>query len=78
MFLLTAPTKTVHVKFQLKKECSFGEQFFIVGDDLMFGLWDPSNAVPLNWSEEHVWKVELVRTGQRNFFFEIACLSQVC
>lgn len=31
----------------------------MVGDDPMFGLWDPSNAVPLNWSEGHVWKVEL-------------------
>lgn len=51
--------KTVHVKFQLQKECSFGQQFLIVGDDPMFGLWDPSNAVPLNWSEGHVWSIEL-------------------
>ncbi|EXC23671.1 hypothetical protein L484_015581 [Morus notabilis] len=52
-------SKTVHVKFHLLKECVFGEQFLIVGDDPMFGLWDPESAVPLNWSEGHVWTVEL-------------------
>ncbi|KAL3536504.1 hypothetical protein ACH5RR_004965 [Cinchona calisaya] len=51
--------KTVHVKFQLQKECSFGQQFLMVGDDPMFGFWDPSNAIPLNWSEGHVWTVEM-------------------
>ncbi|TYI11165.1 hypothetical protein ES332_A09G192800v1 [Gossypium tomentosum] len=25
----------------------------------MLGLWDPDNAVPLTWSEGHVWTVEL-------------------
>ncbi|KAF3627296.1 putative auxin transporter-like protein 2-like [Capsicum annuum] len=28
-------------------------------DDPMLGSWDPSNAVPLDWSEGHVWSVEL-------------------
>lgn len=51
--------KTVHVKFQLQKECTFGEQFFLVGEDPMIGLWDPSNAIPLDWSEGHTWSVEL-------------------
>ncbi|KAL3531699.1 hypothetical protein ACH5RR_005220 [Cinchona calisaya] len=51
--------KTVHVKFQLQRECSFGQQFLMVGEDLMFGLWDPSSAIPLNWSEGHVWTVEM-------------------
>ncbi|GLT55744.1 hypothetical protein SLA2020_288380 [Shorea laevis] len=52
-------SKKVHVKFQLQKECSFGEHFLLVGDDPMIGLWDPESAIPMNWSEEHVWTVEL-------------------
>ena len=48
------------MKFQLEKECLFGQQFFMVGDDPMFGLWDPESAVPLTWSEQHVWFAELV------------------
>ncbi|PON92647.1 Glycoside hydrolase [Trema orientale] len=55
----TYQSKTVHVKFQLQKECLFGEHFFIVGDDPIFGLWDPESAIPLNWSDGHVWVVEL-------------------
>ncbi|WCJ28079.1 Carbohydrate-binding-like fold [Euphorbia peplus] len=51
--------ETVHVKFQLQKECSFGEQFAIVGDDPNLGLWDPDNAVPLTWSDDHVWNLDL-------------------
>ncbi|KAK8512186.1 hypothetical protein V6N13_097150 [Hibiscus sabdariffa] len=53
------PSKTISVKFQLQKECSFGEHFFIVGDHPMLGLWDPESAVPLTWSEGHVWTAEL-------------------
>ncbi|KAK8518140.1 hypothetical protein V6N12_017298 [Hibiscus sabdariffa] len=53
------PSKTVSVKFQLQKECSFGEHFFIVGDHPILGLWDPESAVPLTWSEGHVWTAEL-------------------
>ncbi|KAE8689796.1 hypothetical protein F3Y22_tig00110931pilonHSYRG00108 [Hibiscus syriacus] len=53
------PSKTVNVKFQLHKECSFGEHFFIVGDHPMLGLWDPESALPLTWSEGHVWTAEL-------------------
>ncbi|XP_074583098.1 phosphoglucan, water dikinase, chloroplastic-like [Curcuma longa] len=52
-------SKTVHVRFLLQKECSFGQQIFIVGDHPMFGLWDPKNAVPLEWSAGHVWTTEL-------------------
>ncbi|KAL5710352.1 hypothetical protein ACHQM5_020925 [Ranunculus cassubicifolius] len=50
---------TVQVKFQLQRECAFGEHFFLVGDDPMIGLWDPASAIPLNWSDEHLWMVEL-------------------
>ncbi|GKV06001.1 hypothetical protein SLEP1_g17942 [Rubroshorea leprosula] len=31
----------------------------MVGDDSMFGLWDPESGIPMNWSEGHVWNVEL-------------------
>ncbi|XP_058003016.1 uncharacterized protein LOC110651797 isoform X2 [Hevea brasiliensis] len=55
----THQSNTVDVKFHLKKECSFGEQFALVGDDQMFGMWDPENAIPLNWSDGHVWTLEL-------------------
>lgn len=47
--------KTVRVKFVLKKQCAFGQQFLVVGGDDALGLWDPAKATPLNWSEEHVW-----------------------
>ncbi|KAL1200597.1 Phosphoglucan, water dikinase [Cardamine amara subsp. amara] len=57
---LEKSTKTVRVRFQLRKECVFGEHFFILGDDSVFGgLWDPGNALPLNWSDGHVWTVDL-------------------
>ncbi|KAM2566838.1 hypothetical protein TB1_009290 [Malus domestica] len=55
----THHTKTIRVRFQLQKECSFGQEFLIVGDDPMFGLWDPASAIPMNWSDGNVWTVEL-------------------
>ncbi|KAJ0087899.1 hypothetical protein Patl1_31669 [Pistacia atlantica] len=55
----TYQSNTVHVKFQLQKKCRFGEGFFIVGDDPIFGLWNPESAIPMDWSDEHVWSVEL-------------------
>jgi len=41
---------------------------------MMFGLWDPSSAIPLNWSEGHVWTVEQVskkkkKINVQDFFF---------
>lgn len=33
----------------------------MVGDDPNLGLWDPSLAIPMEWSAGHVWKVQLVR-----------------
>ncbi|KAF0927471.1 hypothetical protein E2562_033549 [Oryza meyeriana var. granulata] len=50
--------KTVRVRFVLKKECIFGQSFHLVGDDPALGLWDPSKAVPLDWSEGHDWTAE--------------------
>ncbi|XP_042014423.1 uncharacterized protein LOC121762571 [Salvia splendens] len=51
--------KTVRVRFKLHKQCAFGQQFLIVGDDPNLGLWDPSEGVPLNWSEGHVWTTQV-------------------
>lgn len=53
--------KTVRVRIKLLKECTFGEHFLVVGDDPILGLWDPSEGVPLDWSEGHVWTAEVVR-----------------
>lgn len=53
-------TNVVHIKFQLQKDCRYGEQFLIVGDDPTIGSWDPSNALPMTWSEGHIWFVEMV------------------
>ncbi|XWS59943.1 hypothetical protein CRYUN_Cryun08bG0165500 [Craigia yunnanensis] len=39
------PSKTAYVKFQLQKECSFGEHIFLVGDHPMLGLWDPESYI---------------------------------
>ncbi|XP_016480802.2 uncharacterized protein LOC107801903 [Nicotiana tabacum] len=55
----TNQSEPVRVKFQLNKECTFGQHFHIVGDDPVLGSWNPSNAVPLDWSEGHAWTVEL-------------------
>ncbi|KAF8396924.1 hypothetical protein HHK36_018559 [Tetracentron sinense] len=46
-------------KFFLQKECLFGEQFLLVGDGPIFGLWDPESAIPLEWSDVNVRTVEL-------------------
>lgn len=50
----------MRVRFVLQKQCGFGEQFLIVGDDPVLASWKPSDGVPLNWSDGHVWAVELV------------------
>lgn len=52
-------SKTVRVKFQLQKECTFGEHFFVVGDDPIFGSWDVTSAIPLNWADGHQWAAEV-------------------
>ncbi|CAN0927961.1 Phosphoglucan, water dikinase, chloroplastic [Linum grandiflorum] len=55
----TSTSTTVRVRFLLQKECSFGEQFVLVGDDPVLGLWDPQGGVPLEWSDDHIWAAEL-------------------
>lgn len=53
-------SKFVRVAFELQKDCDFGEQFLIVGDDPTLGSWDPLEALPMTWSEGHVWTAEQV------------------
>ncbi|KAK9159047.1 hypothetical protein Scep_005621 [Stephania cephalantha] len=58
-------SSNARVRFKLYKECQFGEQFFMVGDDASLGVWDPENAIPLEWSDGHIWTAELdIPTGK--------------
>ncbi|PIA32169.1 hypothetical protein AQUCO_04500042v1 [Aquilegia coerulea] len=66
----TYQSKTIRVKFLLQKECSFGDQFLLVGNDPTIGLWDPASAVALNWSDEHIWTVELDLPIGRSIHFK--------
>ncbi|XP_057458588.1 uncharacterized protein LOC130749274 isoform X2 [Lotus japonicus] len=52
-------SKFVRVAFQLQKDCDFGEQFLIVGDHPILGSWEPTEALPMTWSDGHVWTIEL-------------------
>ncbi|TKY65862.1 Glucoamylase protein [Spatholobus suberectus] len=62
--------KTIHVTFQLQRNCKFGEQFLVVGNDPLFGSWNPANAIPMTWSEGHVWTVKMgVPAGKFQFKF---------
>ncbi|GAB4833974.1 hypothetical protein Ancab_032226 [Ancistrocladus abbreviatus] len=54
-----AELETVHVRLQLQKVCQFGEQFLVVGNDPILGLWNPLDAIPMAWSDGHVWTTEL-------------------
>ncbi|XP_031396065.1 uncharacterized protein LOC116207298 isoform X2 [Punica granatum] len=54
----THPSKTVRVRFLSKKKCENGELLLIVGGDPMFGSWNPSSAIPMNWSVGNVWTLE--------------------
>ncbi|KAK9057811.1 hypothetical protein SSX86_022649 [Deinandra increscens subsp. villosa] len=56
---IEAETQTVGVRFQLQRECSFGQNFLITGDHPILGLWDPNNAISLTWSDGHIWTVDL-------------------
>ncbi|KAF3787953.1 hypothetical protein EJ110_NYTH21981 [Nymphaea thermarum] len=49
---------TVHVRFVLQKECPFGQQFLLTGEDPIFGSWEPSAAIAMAWSEGHIWTTE--------------------
>ncbi|XP_020080330.1 uncharacterized protein LOC109703995 [Ananas comosus] len=60
--LIGIPLKTLHVKFVLHKECLFGQWFLLVGDDRNIGSWNQSKAIPLEWSDGHVWTTELIQS----------------
>ncbi|KAG8054698.1 hypothetical protein GUJ93_ZPchr0001g29427 [Zizania palustris] len=64
------PTKTVHVKFVLQKQCAFGQRFLVVGDDPALGLWNPAKAIALDWSEDHVWTAKKELTANRSIEFK--------
>ncbi|RZC90414.1 hypothetical protein C5167_029548, partial [Papaver somniferum] len=55
----TLQSKVVRVEFQLIRECLFGQQFLVVGDDPILGVWNPSKAIPLKWSPGHIWTAKL-------------------
>ncbi|KAM1447021.1 uncharacterized protein LOC126589040 [Malus sylvestris] len=60
----TERSETVRVQFQIHKECKFGESFLLVGNEPIIGQWNPSNAIPMNWSDGNIWNIELdVPTG---------------
>lgn len=61
-FLAALSGPTVKVKFELQRQCHFGQQFNVVGDDAQFGNWEPTAAIPMNWSAGHVWSTEVVST----------------
>ncbi|KAI5392031.1 uncharacterized protein LOC127105164 isoform X1 [Lathyrus oleraceus] len=55
----TNESKLVRIEFRLLKDCDFGEQFLIVGDDPMLGSWNPLDALLMTWSDGHIWTLEL-------------------
>lgn len=68
LHLIADQLKTVNIRFKLQKKCAFGQQFLVVGDDPVLGLWDTSDAVPLNWSDGHVWIADIVRILERGLW----------
>ncbi|RLM98560.1 phosphoglucan, water dikinase, chloroplastic-like [Panicum miliaceum] len=50
--------KTVRVRFVLEEQCALDQSVYLVGDDPALGLWDPANAIPLEWAESHGWILE--------------------
>ncbi|WOL02013.1 hypothetical protein Cni_G10732 [Canna indica] len=68
---------TVHIRFAMHKECSFGQDILMVGEDPMFGAWDPSMAIPMEWTPGHLWTAELaVPVGRKmEFKFIVRGLS---
>lgn len=62
--------KTVRVKFVLEKQCAFGQQFLVVGDDPALGLWNPAKAAALDWSDGHVWTVKMDLPANKSIEFK--------
>ncbi|KAI3939062.1 hypothetical protein MKX01_001930, partial [Papaver californicum] len=49
-------------KFQLFKDRLFGQDILVV-DNPIIGVWDPSNAIILEWSDGHLWSVQLISSN---------------
>lgn len=64
------PVNTVQVKFVLHRQCAFGQRFLVVGDDPALGLWDPTKAAALEWSEGHVWTATMDLPANRAVEFK--------
>nr|ACG46335.1 starch binding domain containing protein [Zea mays] len=62
--------RTVRVRFVLRKQCAFGQQFLVAGDDAALGLWDPAKAISLVWSEGHVWTANTDLPANRSIEFK--------
>lgn len=68
---------TVRVRFVLKEQCTFGHSFLLVGDDPALGLWEPTNAIALDWSEGHDWAVEKDLPANRLVEFKFLLLDSL-
>ena len=44
------------IEFRIKHRVEFGESVSLVGSVRELGRWDPSEAIPLEWSEGDNWK----------------------
>eukprot|EP00271_Cylindrocystis_brebissonii_P018753 TRINITY_DN544_c0_g1_i3.p1 TRINITY_DN544_c0_g1~~TRINITY_DN544_c0_g1_i3.p1 ORF type:complete len:223 (+),score=41.57 TRINITY_DN544_c0_g1_i3:84-752(+) len=53
--LHAAISGTVPVSFSLPRRCEWGQAFYISGEAEALGAWNLDKAVPLNWTENHVW-----------------------
>ncbi|KAK4759413.1 hypothetical protein SAY87_022544 [Trapa incisa] len=67
--------KAVHVRFQLKKVCQFGEHILLVGNDPILGSWDPSGAIPMNWSDGNLWTLDLDIPIRRQIGFKFILMG---
>eukprot|EP00919_Chromeraceae_sp_WS-2016_P051403 GHVR01121858.1.p1 GENE.GHVR01121858.1~~GHVR01121858.1.p1 ORF type:complete len:177 (+),score=36.71 GHVR01121858.1:57-587(+) len=47
------------VKLSTTYKTNFGENMYIIGSAPCVGGWDPTKAVPMTWSDGHVWKATL-------------------
>lgn len=67
----------MRVRFVLKEQCTFGHSFLLVGDDPALGLWEPTNAIALDWSEGHDWAVEKDLPANRLVEFKFLLLDSL-
>ncbi|KAF5183369.1 Carbohydrate-binding-like fold [Thalictrum thalictroides] len=58
-FLILRSIKDYPCEISITEGVVFWRSVLLVGDDPSIGQWIPASAVPLNWSDEHIWTVEL-------------------